>query len=306
VSRTILAFVLRRAALALAFMLLVGAAAFLIARIAPGDISTAMMAAGDDPAAIAAARDRLGLDRPVIAHLGEWLSRAARLDLGLSERFRVPVRDLVADRALRTAMLASVALLLATAIGLPLGLLTGARPDGWIARMVTPVSIALVSCPPIVAALGLLLLGHQLPWFPDEPDTIVIPALALALPLAAWLERLQSRATTDMLGAPDLLATAARGVPARALLWRHVARQSLRPVLGVYGIVIGGLFSGSLAVEWVTSWNGLGRLTYDALVSRDLFLIAGCALAGAVLIAIGNLVADLLRALADPRVREAA
>jgi peptide/nickel transport system permease protein len=86
-------------------------------------------------------------------------------------------------------------------------------------------------------------------------------------------------------------------------VWIHAARQALRPVLGIYGLLIGGLFSGSLAVEWVTSWPGLGRLTYDALVSRDLLLVSGCALAGAVLIAVGNVAADLIRAAADPRVR---
>jgi peptide/nickel transport system permease protein len=105
------------------------------------------------------------------------------------------------------------------------------------------------------------------------------------------------------MGSPDLVAAAARGIPPARLVWVHGARQSLRPVLGIYGLIIGGLFSGSLAVEWVTSWPGLGRLTYDALVNRDLFLIAGCALAGAMLIAIGNFVADAARALADPRVR---
>jgi peptide/nickel transport system permease protein len=78
----------------------------------------------------------------------------------------------------------------------------------------------------------------------------------------------------------------------------------LRPVLGLFGIVIGTLFSGSLAVEWVTSWPGLGRLTYDAVVGRDVYLVAGCALAGAVLIALGNVIADIGRAVVDPRVRE--
>jgi peptide/nickel transport system permease protein len=91
--------------------------------------------------------------------------------------------------------------------------------------------------------------------------------------------------------------------PAR-LVWIHAARQSLRPVLGVYGIVIGTLFSGSLAVETITAWPGIGRLMYDALVGRDLFLVAGCALVGAVLIALGNVIADLIRAVADPRIRE--
>jgi peptide/nickel transport system permease protein len=94
-------------------------------------------------------------------------------------------------------------------------------------------------------------------------------------------------------------------VPAVRLLWIHAARQSLRPVLGVYGIVIGTLFSGSLAVEAVTGWPGIGRLMYDALVGRDLFLVAGCALAGGVLIALGNVTADVIRAVVDPRIRNA-
>jgi peptide/nickel transport system permease protein len=103
--------------------------------------------------------------------------------------------------------------------------------------------------------------------------------------------------------APDLVAAAARGVPPSRLLWVHAGRQSLRPILGIFGIVIGSVFSGSLAVELATSWPGLGRLMYDAVVGRDVFLVAGCALAGAAMIALGNVVADLARALADPRVR---
>jgi peptide/nickel transport system permease protein len=138
-----------------------------------------------------------------------------------------------------------------------------------------------------------------------SPGSYAVPTLALALPLAAGLERLQSQATAEAMTAPDLAAAAARGVPPARLVWVHAARQSLRPVLGVYGIVVGSLFSGSLAVEVVTSWPGLGRLTYEALVSRDLYLLAGCALAGATFIALGNLAADLLRALADPRVSDA-
>jgi len=132
----------------------------------------------------------------------------------------------------------------------------------------------------------------------------MLPALALSLPLAAMLERLQAQATLEALSAPDLVAAAARGLPPARLVWIHAARQSLRPVLGVYGIVIGSLFSGSLAVEFVTAWPGLGRLMYDALVGRDLFLVAGCALAGAIFLAVGNLIADLVRSLVDPRVRE--
>src|SRR5262249_15789849 len=135
------------------------------------------------------------------------------------------------------------------------------------------------------------------------PGHLLVPVLALALPIAAMLERLQSQATSESLAAPHLLAAAARGIPPRRLIWIHASRDTLKTILGIYGIVIGGVFSGSLAVELVTSWSGLGSLMYRAIVSRDVMLTAGCALVGAILIALGNLAGDLLRGLADPRVR---
>jgi peptide/nickel transport system permease protein len=134
---------------------------------------------------------------------------------------------------------------------------------------------------------------------------MAVPALALALPLAAMFERLQSQAVSDALRSDGLRAAAARGLSPRRLLWWHAARHALQPVLGVSGVMIAALFSGSVAVEVMTSWPGLGRLMLDALVGRDLYLVAGCALAGGTLVALGNFVADVLRAAADPRLRHA-
>jgi peptide/nickel transport system permease protein len=296
-------FLIRRFAASCVFIAVVATSTFVLARVAPGDHTSGPILAGVDLAVIEAERARFGLDRSLPSHLASWASAAARLDLGMSSRFGRPVRDLVLQGAGATALLASLALLLGTAIGLPVGLLTGARPSGWLARAVQPLSIALVSCPPIVAALALLLLATTTGWVSTAPGGLVIPVIALALPLAATIERVQSQATMETMASPDLMAAAARGIPPSRLVWVHGARQSLRPVLGIYGLIVGGLFSGSLAVEWVTSWPGLGRLTYDALVHRDLFLISGCALAGAMLIAAGNFAADLARAAADPRVR---
>jgi ABC-type dipeptide/oligopeptide/nickel transport system permease component len=102
-----------------------------------------------------------------------------------------------------------------------------------------------------------------------------------------------------------VLAAAARGIPPSRLTWVHATRQSLRPVLGVYGVVVATLFSGSIAAETMTGWPGLGDLTLEAVRGRDLFLIAGCAMAGAALIAVSNLAADLLRLAIDPRLRSA-
>jgi peptide/nickel transport system permease protein len=298
------AFFWRRLVAALAFVIVVSVSTIVLTRLAPGDSTTELVLSRADQTAIARERAQFGLDQPVYVQLGQWITGLAHLDLGTSSAFRRPVSDLVGERAAKTAELASVALVVATMVGLPLGLLTGSQPRGWLARIVTPLSIAFVSCPPIVGALALSLLAAATGWLSVAPGRLALPSLALALPLAAMLERLQAQATFEALAAPDLVAAAARGVPRARLLWVHAARQSLRPVLGVYGVVIGSLFSGSLAVEFVTAWPGLGRLMYDALVGRDLFLVAGCALIGAIFLAAGNLAADLIRGLVDPRVRE--
>ena len=297
-------FLVRRALAALAFVLVVSTSTLVLARFAPGDALTEMVLTGADAKTIAIERTRLGLDRSLLQQLGHWFGGLARFDLGTSSQYNRPVTALVADRAPKTALLAAVALLIATCIGVPLGVLTGARPRGWLAMIVTPISTLLVACPPLIGALALMLLAVTTGWLSISPGQLAVPALALALPVAAMLERLQSQATSEVLGAPDLIATSARGVPPLRLLWVHAARQSLRPVLGVYGIVIGSLFSGSLAVEIVTAWPGLGRLMFDGLRSRDLFLVTGCALFGAFCLAAGNFLADVARAFVDPRVRE--
>jgi peptide/nickel transport system permease protein len=134
---------------------------------------------------------------------------------------------------------------------------------------------------------------------------LVVPALALALPLSAALERVQSQALVESLSQPFVRATRARGVPLGEAVRRHAWPVSLGPVLGLYGVMLGALFSGSFVVEVVTAWPGLGRLMVDALRARDLFLVAGTAAAGAACLALGTLVGDLAHAALDPRVREA-
>jgi peptide/nickel transport system permease protein len=243
------------------------------------------------------------LDRPLAEQLSDWVSGLAHFNLGVSSQYRRPVGELVRERAAMSARLAAIALGLATFIGLPIGFWTGSHPRTRWGSAISALSVAIVSCHPLIGALVLTLLALRTGWFSAAPGDLVVPAIALGLPFAAMLERLQSRATAETLAAPDIVAAAARGVPSTRLLWVHVGRQSLRPVLGIYGIVIGSLFGGALGVEYVTAYPGLGRLMYDALVARDLYLVAGCAFAGAVMLAAGNFTADVARAIVDPRVR---
>jgi len=297
-------FAARRVASGLLFVMVVGLSAFVLTHFAPGDATMDLQSIGASENAIRAERARLGLDQPLATQLARWARGIAAGDFGESTQYHQPVGALVADRAGQTAVLAGAALALATLIGIPLGVIGGATPRHWIARITEPVSLVLLSMPPLVFSLLLLFIAATTGWLSMSPGSLFLPTLALALPLAASLERLQAQATRDVVAAPDLVAAAARGVPRARLIWVHAARQSLRPVLGIYGIVIGTLFGGSLVVEMVTAWPGLGRLMYDALRGRDIDLVAGCALAGAVFLAIGNVAADLLRAVVDPRARE--
>lgn len=310
-----LRFLLRRAAFAALLVLVVSSAALVLVRLAPD-----AGAIGEDPASVAAERHRLGLDKPLLAQYSDWLSRSARLDLGESRVYRQPVLPLLRERAARTALLGLSALALATLAGIPLGVFTASRRGGALGALVRGSSVILLSVPSLVTSLVLLLFAARTGWFPTGGygtapadagaiDAIVIhlrylclPALAIALPLAASLERLQSRAMEEALAEPCVLAAMARGIPRERLIWRHALRLSLKPVLAVYGIMIGSVLSGSFVVEIITSWGGLGDLMYRALNGRDIYLVAGCAAAGSLFLAAGILLSDVALALVDPRV----
>ncbi len=312
----LLRYLARRALLAVLLVFVVSSAALLLVQAAPGDYLSGFEL---DPAAAAAERHRLGLDRPVVLQYASWLGRAIRLDLGESLKYGRPVSELVAERAVRTAQLGVSALLVATLIGIPAGIFTGSRRS-WLAALARGGSILIVSVPPLVTSFVLLYLASRTRWLPvggspgssggsgvlDTIRYLILPTLALALPLAASLERLQSQAMSDALEEPCVRAARARGCSTRRVIWRHALRLSLKPVVAIYGVIIGAVLSGSFVVEIVTSWAGLGALMHEALVSRDLYLVAGCAAAGAMFLAIGILISDVALAFVDPRVEESA
>jgi len=282
----------------------VASGAMLLAKLAPGDYLTSSIES--DPAFVKAERHRLGLDLPVGEQYARWVRRAVTLDFGNSLQYQRPVNALVREKAANTAALASIALVLATAIGIPWGVFTGSRGGGILATLLRLGSIVLLSVPPLISSLLLLTIAAATGWLPVSgmggPSHFVVPTLALALPVAAALERLQAESIEDALQRPTAAAARARGVPARRVIWHHAWRQSLGPILGIYGVIVGSLFSGSFAVEIVTSWPGLGDLMRQALLARDTDLVAGCAAAGAAFLAAGVLAADVVHAIADPRV----
>ena len=313
-------YLLRRAVSALLLTFTVSSAALVLTLLTPGDFGFDNQFG--DPALMAARRAALGLDRPVHVQYVDWMARAARFDFGHSLLYSRPVNDLLRERALNTAVLSAVALLVATGLGIPMGIYTAARGKALGATLARVASLVMLSMPPLIASLVMVLVAARTGWFPlggmgsagaqelnwwdwalDLARHVPMPAIALALPLAATLERLQSQSMRDAMQQPFVRAAEARGLSQHQAMLRHAWRVSLGPVLGLYGLMIGSLFSGSFIVEVVTNWPGLGRLLFDALRARDLYLIAGCAAAGAVFLAVGTFIADVVLALVDPRAR---
>jgi peptide/nickel transport system permease protein len=310
----------RRLIFALFLVFAVSSASLVLARLAGGDFVTGAFGIEARRETVEQARARLGLDQPVGAQYRDWLLRVARLDLGRSLLYDRPVADLIPERAANTAILAVTALLFATLVGLPLGVIAGSRQGGLVPGAIRGASLVLLSMPPLLTSLFLIFVAARTGWLPvggmrspGAPDAgltldllyhLIVPAAALGLPLAAMFERLQAQAMSEVIGAPYVLAALARGVPRSRIIWRDALKAALRPVAAVYGLVIGTLLSGSFVVEVITAWPGLGRLMLDALQARDVYLVAGCAGAGSIFIAAGSLISDAALAGVDPRVRE--
>ena len=314
-------FLARRFLFAVVLIAITSSSALLLARLAPGDM-TSHLGPFASRVEVENTRTRFNLDRSPVSQWWLWVSRAIRFDWGDSFLYNQPVAPLVARAAANTALLGVISLVTATVIGLSLGIFTGAR-SGPLPMLVRSVSLVCISLPPLVTSLAFVFVAARTGWLPaggmvsanasdprwstwmiDVLWHLPLPVLALSLPMAATFERLQSQTMAEAVQQPFMLAAIARGVHPRRALLRHAWPTSVRPICAVYGLAIGALLSGSFIVEFVTAWPGLGRLTFEALRARDVYLVAACAATGAAFLALGTMTGDLLLAAADPRVRQ--
>ncbi|HXD74867.1 MAG TPA: ABC transporter permease [Vicinamibacterales bacterium] len=304
-------YIIRRVLFAIVLVVAVSSVSLLLVRVAPGDFASESLGPGARSEQIQQARERYGLNRSFAAQYRDWIAGAVRFDFGRSMQYDRPVADLIPERAINTGILALTALVIATLVGLPLGVFTGTRPHGIVPSAVRGISLVLLSMPPLLTSLFLVFVAARSGWLPvggmtsssgeDLLRHMIVPVGALALPLIAMFERLQSQAMSETIGQPFVIATFGRGVPLSRVIWRDALKNALRPVASIYGLVVGTLLSGSFAVETVTAWPGLGQLMLNALRARDVYLVAGCAAAGAAFLAIGTLMSDAALAIVDPR-----
>lgn len=300
-------YVVRRILLAVPILLGVATLVFSLIHLIPGDPVEVMLGTGAGAADVEGLRHQLGLDRPLLEQYAAFLRGLLKADLGMSLRYRDPVASLLAERYPATLALALCSLILALAVALPAGIASALRPGGRIDRLATLVSALALSLPSFwLGPILILLFAIRLDWLPvsgmDSPVAVVLPAVTLALSLAALLTRLVRAALAEEIGAPYVRSARSRGLPRTHAVVRHALRNALPPVLTVTGLQLGSLLTGAILTETIFAWPGLGRLLIQAIAHRDYPLVQGCVLLIAATYICVNLAVDLLHGILDPRV----
>jgi peptide/nickel transport system permease protein len=323
-----LAYAIRRLLLLIPMAAGMVAVTFALLLIIPGDPAAVLLGQEASPDAIAGLRSALHLDEPWHLRLFSYYAALLRGDMGRSMFQNAPVAEIISGRLGATIELAVMALILATAIGLVLGVAAAVR-QGSLVDTVTMLFAQLgVSMP--VYWLGLLLMlafavklgwlpavGRGAPMFPllgtallghpaelmDSLSHIALPALALAANSAAIISRLVRASMIEVLREDFVRTAYAKGLRRNRVIWRHAFANALLPVISIIGLRFGALLGGAVITESIFAWPGLGQLTVTAISQRDLPLIQGVALSFALMFALVNLMVDLAYAVVDPRVR---
>jgi peptide/nickel transport system permease protein len=273
-----------------------------------GDPVSALAPPGSAPEDVQALREKYGLDEPLATQYVEFLRNAARGDFGLSWRFDEPARDVVMERLPASLELVGMAFGLAMAIAIPLGVLAGARPGGLAGWVAYGISLLGQAVPAFwLGTILILVFSVRLDWFPssgrDGAASTVLPVVTLAAYPAAVLLRMV-RASVQEAMAYDYVRTArAKGLPERVVLFGHVFRNAAMPVIAYAGVLAGFLFAGTVVVEWVFAYPGIGQLALQSVANRDLPVVLVFVTVTALLIVVANLLADVVSQLIDPRAR---
>jgi len=296
--------------------------AFLLIALAPGDYFSALkMNPSISPDAIREMEIQFGYGDPLLLRYLKWLWRAVHFDLGISVAYRVKVTDLIAARAGNTAILALASLLVTWTLAIPIGIIVALRPHSLTDRVLSFVAFFGMSLPNFFLAFLLMFMALRTGWFPiggtfslnydslslggkiaDRLAHLWLPMIVLGLAGTASLMRLM-RANILEIKQADFVRTArAKGLSERSVVGKHILRNALNPFVTLAGYELGTLLGGAALVEGVMNLQGLGTLLLDAVRSLDVYLVMGSVLMGSVLLLMGNLLADVVLTLVDPRI----
>jgi peptide/nickel transport system permease protein len=312
-----LIYILRRFAVGILTLLAASVVVFAVLQVLPGDPARLMLGMDAPQDAVEALRQQLGLNAPLLVRYFHWIGGMLVGNFGRSYTYSVPVFSLVKDRIGVSLPLAIIALVLSTAIALPVGVFAASR------RGRTPDTVAMgaaqlgVAVPNFwfaliliyIFAVGLRLVpaggfpGWSAGIWPGI-EALILPAVALALPQAAILARVTRSAVVEVLGEDYIRTARAKGLPRRNVLWRHAVRNAMIPVVTIMGLQFAFLLAGTIIIENVFYLPGLGRLVFQAITQRDLIVVQSVVMLLVASVVVINLLVDLSYAIVDPRLRQ--
>ncbi len=329
-------FLLGRLAGTVPVLLLISLLVFLLIHAAPGDPTLMLLGEETNAADIAKARERWGLDRPLYVQYLKFIESAATGEFGKSFKFSEPVINVIKTRLPATIELALVAILIAMALAIPIGVWAGAKPNSWLDNVGTTFGLFGISMPSFWLGIMLILLlagvlnilptsgrstygvaGAEITGFYlldsvlekngpavwDALTHLFMPALALGVNMLGILMRVTRSSVLEVMNEEYVVAARAKGLAERNVIWRHVTSNALIPVITVVGLELGTLLSGSIIVETVFAWPGSGSLLITALNARDYPLVTGLVMSYTAAFVLINLIIDGLYAIIDPRIR---
>ena len=317
-------FIFRRFLQSIPILLLVPFFTFMLVELAPGSVLDSWKLNPQIPdEVIQKMNEQYGLDQPWYLRYLTWLKGAVlHLDLGYSVSEKREVAPVIGVRLLNTFMLALLALIISWVVAVPLGILSATRQYTWVDKVCSTVAFLGLSVPAVFLALLALLFAKVTGWFPlgglrsidyeslsagqkvlDILHHLILPAIVLsAASLATYMRQMRGN-LLDQLHADYLTTARAKGLSEPVVVGKHAVRNAINPLITLFGFSLSSLLSGSVLVETVMSYPGLGRTVVDALFKQDEYLVVASLMMGTGLLVLGNLIADLLLALSDPRIR---
>ena len=297
-------------------LFLVSLVTFLAFNLLPGDPATAMLGTQATPAQLHALRAQLGLNEPLPQRYLQWLSAFVRGDPGVSIRYAMPVSALLADRIPVTLWLTALSCAMILVISLPLGVLSAGRRNRWAEAAVAVADQVTMAIPPFFLGMLLILVfgvifrlfipGAYVDYKTDFGGFLgylILPALAIALPKSGMVVRFLRGSLNDQLHADYVRTARSKGIGGRALLYRHVLKNALIPVLALMGMIVADILAGSIIIEQVFGLPGVGRLLISSITSRDFPLAQALVVYIALIVVVVNFLVDVLFRLIDPRIR---
>jgi peptide/nickel transport system permease protein len=276
---------------------------FFVMHLAPGDPTALFIDPNVKPEELARVRANWGLDQPVYIQYFLWLKNALLLDFGRSYTTGYPVIKEIGERLPITLLLMIPSFLITLLITIPVGVISAVKKDSWFDNLFTFLSFTGMAIPTFWLGLMLMLLfSVKLHWLPAVGN-IILPLITMTIGSLAGMTRYQRAAMLEVLNQDFIRTARAKGLPERVVIFKHALRNALIPIVTLLGLSLPDLFGGAFIIETIFAWPGMGRLGVQSIFQRNYPLIMGIVMFSALLIVLGNLLADVCYALVDPRIR---